>query len=56
MIGNWIALKKKIRLAYPIITEADLKLNEGEEGDLLERLQKKLSKTKSEVIRIIDKL
>ena len=54
--GNWIALKKKIRLAYPIITEADLKLNEGEEGDLLERLQKKLLKTKSEIIRIIDKL
>lgn len=44
--GNWIALKKKIRLAYPIITEADLKLNEGDEGNLLTRLQKKLSKTK----------
>ena len=54
--GNWIALKKKIRLAYPIVTEADLKLNDGDEGNLLARLQKKLSKTKKEIIRMIDKL
>jgi hypothetical protein len=54
--GNWIALKKKIRLAYPTITKADLELNEGDEGNLLARLQKKLSKTKREIIRMIDKL
>jgi len=54
--GNWIALKKKIRLAYPIVSEADLKLNDGDEGNLLARLQKKLSKTKNEIIRMIDKL
>jgi hypothetical protein len=54
--GNWIALKKRIRLAYPIVTEADLELNDGDEGDLLARLQKKFSKTKKEIIRMIDKL
>lgn len=54
--GNWIALKKKIRLAYPTITEADLELTDGDEGDLLARLQKKFSKTKKEIIRMIDKL
>jgi hypothetical protein len=54
--GNWIALKKKIRLTYPIITEADLELNDGDEGDLLARLQKKLSKTKKEIIVMIDQL
>jgi hypothetical protein len=54
--GNWIALKKKIRLAYPIITAEDLELNDGSEFDLLIRLQKKLSKTKAEVIVMIDKL
>jgi hypothetical protein len=54
--GNWIALKKKIRLAYPIVSEADLKLNDGDEGNLLARLQKKLSKTKNEIIRMIDRL
>ena len=54
--GNWIALKEKIKLAYPTITEEDLKLNNGDEYDLLIRLQKKFSKTKDEIIRMIDKL
>jgi hypothetical protein len=54
--GNWIALKKKIRLAFPTITESDLKLKDGDEGNLLARLQKKLSKTKKEIIVMIDKL
>ena len=54
--GNWIDLKEKIRIAYPTITEEDLKLNHGDEFDLLVRLQKKFSKTKSEIIRMIDKL
>ena len=54
--GNWIALKEKIRKTYPMITEADLKLNKGDDGDLLARLQKKLSKTKKEIIVMIDKL
>ena len=54
--GNWIALKEKIKLAYPTITEEDLKLNNGDEYELLIRLQKKFSKTKKEIIRMIDKL
>ena len=54
--GDWIDLKRKIRLAYPAITEEDLKLKDGDEFDLLVRLQKKFSKTKSEIIRMIDKL
>ena len=54
--GNWIALKKKIMVAFPGITKADLKLKDGDEGELLARLQKKLSKTKKEIIVMIDKL
>jgi hypothetical protein len=54
--GNWIALKKRIRLAYPIITQDDLKLKDGDEGELLARLQKKLFKTKKEIIVMIDSL
>jgi len=34
--GNWIDLKEKIKLKYPIITEEDLELNDGEE--LLKKL------------------
>ena len=54
--GNWIALKKRIRLAFRTITEDDLKLDAGNERSLLDRLQKKLSKTKKEIIVMIDKL
>ena len=54
--GNWIALKEKIRLAYPSVTEKDLELIDGDERDLLTRLQKKFSKTKREIITMIDKL
>ena len=54
--GNWIALKQKIRLAYPAISEDDLKLNDGSEFDLLIKLQKKLSKTRNEIVRMIDRL
>jgi hypothetical protein len=54
--GNWIALKKRFRLAYPTITKADLELDKGDDFDLLVRLQKKFSKTKKEIIRMIDNL
>jgi len=54
--GNWIALKQRIMIAYPSITKDDLELNNGDEFELLIRLQKKFSKTKKEIIRMIDKL
>ena len=54
--GDWIGLKKKIRLAYPVITEADLELNVGDDSELLARLQKKFLKTKKEIILMIDKV
>jgi hypothetical protein len=54
--GNWIALKERIRLAYPTVTEKDLILTNGDERDVLTRLQKKFSKTKKEIITMIDKL
>jgi hypothetical protein len=54
--GNWIALKEKIKQIYTNITEADLKLENGDEGELLIRLQKKLGKTKKEVIVLISDL
>lgn len=54
--GNWIALKEKIRKKYPTITEADLELDDGNDDDLLARLEKKFLKTKKEIIIMIDKL
>lgn len=54
--GNWIGLKERIRLAYPIITKKDLELDNGDERNLLIRLQAKFSKTKKEIITMLDKL
>ena len=54
--GNWIALKKRIRAAYPKITVEDLKLKNGNEYELIGRLQKKFSKTRKQIITMLDKL
>jgi hypothetical protein len=54
--GNWIELKKRIILAYPTITEKDLELDNGDERILLTKLQNKFSKTKKEIITMLDKL
>jgi hypothetical protein len=55
--GNWADLKVKIKLAYPIITDEDLILNDGEELlDLLARLQNKYLKTNEEIIKMIGDL
>ena len=54
--GNWIDLKKRIMLAYPTITEKDLELDDGDERILLTNLQNKFSKTKKEIITMLDKL
>ena len=54
--GNWIELKKRIMLAYPTITEKDLELDDGDERILLTNLQNKFSKTKKEIITMLDKL
>ncbi|MGA8263651.1 MAG: hypothetical protein WB779_04335 [Ignavibacteriaceae bacterium] len=43
-------------LAYPTITEEDLELDDGDERILLTNLQNKFSKTKKEIITMLDKL
>jgi len=54
--NNWINLKEKIKLTYPIITEEDLELNDGEElVDLLARLQEKFIKNKDDIITMMNK-
>ena len=46
---NWDTKKEHIRQNYPQVTEDDLIYKAGEEVQLLERLQKKLKKSKQEV-------
>ncbi|MGA7722019.1 MAG: hypothetical protein WCA84_12695 [Ignavibacteriaceae bacterium] len=54
---NWNDLKEKIKLNYPVISEEDLVLNDGEELlEILARLQIKFSKTNEEIITMVGKL
>ena len=41
---NWITLKEKIKLIYTNVTEDDSQLDNGNEGELLIRLEKKTRK------------
>jgi uncharacterized protein YjbJ (UPF0337 family) len=54
--GSWNELKGKIKQQYGNLTDDDLVFSEGEEDELLGRLQKKLGKSKDEVRQIIEKL
>lgn len=54
--GNWNELKGKIKQQYADLTDDDLKYEEGKDDELLGRIQKKIGKTKDEVIAWIQKL
>lgn len=48
---NWDEHKKKLQETYPQLTDEELMLEIGKEKELLERLQKKLGKTKQEIYK-----
>ena len=48
--GKWNEWKGKIKQEYADWTEDDLKYEEGQEDELIGRLQQKLGKTKDDVI------
>ena len=50
---NWEALKNKLRIKYPQLTEADLEYEEGKEDSMLRMVEYKLRKTKKEMRKII---
>jgi len=54
--GNWNIIKGQIKQQYADLTEDDLAYQEGQEDELIGRLQKKLGKTKSEVKDFIDSI
>jgi uncharacterized protein YjbJ (UPF0337 family) len=51
--GTWHEQKGKLKQKFAIITEHDLKFAEGKKEEMLGRLQKKLGKTKEELLKII---
>ncbi|MCL4116064.1 UNVERIFIED_CONTAM: hypothetical protein GTU68_007466 [Idotea baltica] len=54
--GNWNEVKGKIKQEYGELTDDDLAYQEGKEDELLGKLQKKMGKTKQEVISWIEGL
>ena len=54
--GDWNQTKGKIKQAYGDLSDDDLTYEEGKDDELVGRLQKKIGKTKDEVIKWIENL
>jgi uncharacterized protein YjbJ (UPF0337 family) len=54
--GSWNEVKGKIKQEYADLTDDDLKYDEGKDDELIGRLQKKIGKTKEEIIDWIQSL
>lgn len=54
--GNWNELKGKIKEEYAELTDDELTYQEGQEDQLLGKLQQKTGKTKQQVKEWIDSL
>lgn len=54
--GSWNDLKGKVKKQYASLTDDDLLYEEGKDDELVGRIQKKIGKTKDEVIQWIEKL
>jgi uncharacterized protein YjbJ (UPF0337 family) len=48
--GNWNEVKGKAKQQYAVLTDDDLKYQEGKEDEMLGKVQKKLGKTRDEVV------
>ena len=54
--GSWDEVKGKAKQEYADLTDDDLLYEEGKDDELLGRLQKKIGKTKEQVIEWIQSL
>jgi hypothetical protein len=51
--GNWYGLKGRLKQKFAILTDQDLMFEEVRNGEMFEKLQIKLGKSKEELHRII---
>jgi len=56
MNGSWNELKGKAKKEYADLTDDDLLYEDGKDDELIGRLQKKIGKTKEEVIKWVESL
>jgi len=54
--GNWNEIKGKLKQKYGELTDNDLTFAKGKEEEMYGRLQKKLGKTKEEILKDIENL
>jgi uncharacterized protein YjbJ (UPF0337 family) len=53
---NWKETKRKLKLKFIVITDSDLLFVNGKQDEMLSRLQKKLGKTREEIVKLISGL
>jgi uncharacterized protein YjbJ (UPF0337 family) len=54
--GSWNELKGKVKQAHGDLTDDDLKYEEGKDDELLGRLQKKLGKSREDLVKWLKSL
>jgi uncharacterized protein YjbJ (UPF0337 family) len=54
--GNWNELKGKLKQKYASLTDDDLTYSEGKGEEMLGKVQKKVGKTREELIKEIESL
>jgi uncharacterized protein YjbJ (UPF0337 family) len=52
--GRYNEIKGKLKQKYANLTEDDLKYSEGQDDEFLGRLQKKLGKTKEDILKVLN--
>lgn len=53
LISRWNEVKEKLKRRYNMLTDDDLMFRLGKEGELIIRLQRKLGKSRADVMRMI---
>jgi len=53
--GNWNVVKGKLKQAYGDLTDDDLTYVEGQEDELVGRIQKRVGSTAADVRKLLDK-
>lgn len=54
--GNWNEIKGRAKKQYAQLTDDDLLYEDGKDDELVGRIQKKVGKTKDDVIKWIESL
>lgn len=54
--GNWNELKGKLKQKYASLTDDDLTYSEGKGEEMLGKIQKKVGKTREELIKEIESM